>query len=162
MGNMIKMVNWNTVELERKHSIHSNEHAMTTWAVVSHASPPCVMGWRTGLIQQLFYVLLVSQRIVHYHSSNECAVHTHHSNVIVKKFFTHTRARAHTHTHTCTNAHMHRHKPCSAIPCPVGCSWQQDHDGWSLSLRGSSFHLLSQDKTGAASLEGQGPWENYT
>ena len=28
MGNMINMVNWNTIELELKHSIYSNEHAM--------------------------------------------------------------------------------------------------------------------------------------
>ncbi len=69
--------------------------------------------------------------------------------------FTHS----HTHTHAYTHTETQRHTPCSATSCPVGCSWQQDHDGWSLSLRGSSFHLLSLDRTGAASLVGQGLWE---
>ena len=62
MGNMIKMVNWNTVELKLKHSIHSNEHAMSSTLV----SQGGAQDWFTGL----FCVLLVSQWMVHCHSSN--------------------------------------------------------------------------------------------
>ena len=92
------------------------------------------MGWRTGLIQQLFCVLLVSQWMVHCHSSNECAVHTHHSNTIIiekvnphsfkkemqglhlfeqfgklHKDLTLTQAHKFTHTHTRTRTRTRTH-----------------------------------------------------
>ena len=73
-----------------------------------------------------------------------------------------TQAHWLTNIYTCSHActHARTHTLCSATLCPIRHSWQQGHDGQKPSLRGSSFHLLSQDKTGATSLGGQGLWEN--
>ena len=126
------------VTISRTSPSHSSTHH-SVWCTFGTKQPQelssrgeCVLPWCCRHIRQIRHETYRNQRSVYkkqMKNSQPCIIQHCLTIHRITHMHTHTQSRTHIPAHTHTHTNTHTHTPCSATPCPVGCSWQQDHDG---------------------------------